>query len=133
MMQLHDTLGRKIADIHAQIQGHVGNVGRIGIALYNADSGQLSTFVHSSDEQPPLERYQVPLAEVPSLRQLHERGHSRIIDDLATPGRLAQRTHPPHPRRRLPLQLHLPAVCARGTAGLPVLRLARARALPRAT
>lgn len=83
-MQQHDTLGRKIADIHAQIQGHVGNVGRIGIAMYNADSGQLSTFIHSSDEQVPLERYQAPLAEVPSLRQLHESGRSRIIDDLAT-------------------------------------------------
>lgn len=76
------TLGRKIADIHAQIQDDVGSVGRIGIAMYNADSGKLSTFVHSSDEQAPLERYQVPLAQVPSLRQLHESGSSRIIDDL---------------------------------------------------
>jgi HD-GYP domain-containing protein (c-di-GMP phosphodiesterase class II) len=82
---MHDeTLGRKIADIHAQIQDHVGSVSRIGIALYNADSGQLSTFVHSSDAQAPLERYQVPLAQVPSLRQLHEARHSRIIDDLTT-------------------------------------------------
>lgn len=79
-----DTLGRKIAGIHAQIQGHVGDIGRIGIPLYHADSGQLSTFVHSSDGQSPLERYQVPLAEVPSLRRLHEDGHGRIIDDLAS-------------------------------------------------
>ena len=83
MMQ-DDTLGRKIAGIHAQIQGHVGDIGRIGIPLYHADSGQLSTFVHSSDGQSPLERYQVPLAEVPSLRRLHEDGHGRIIDDLAS-------------------------------------------------
>lgn len=89
----NDTLGRKIADIHAQIQGHVGNVGRIGIAVYNADSGQLSTFVHSSDARSPLERYQMPLAEVSSLRQLHEGGHSRIIDDLAAlPGSPSEHT-----------------------------------------
>jgi HD-GYP domain-containing protein (c-di-GMP phosphodiesterase class II) len=81
MMQ-DDTLGRKIGDIHAQIQGHVGDVDRIGIALYHADTGLLSTFVHSSGGQSPLERYQVPLAEVPSLQQLHEGRRSRIIDDL---------------------------------------------------
>ena len=81
-MMHDDTLGQKIADIHAQIKTHVGNVGRIGIALYNADSDILSTFVHSSDGQSPLERYQVRLTEVPSLQQLHDDHRSRIIDDL---------------------------------------------------
>jgi len=81
-MMHNDTLGQKIAGIHAQIKTHVGNVGRIGIALYNADSDTLSTFVHSSDGQSPLERYQVRLTEVPSLQQLHDDHRSRIIDDL---------------------------------------------------
>ena len=81
-MMLDDALGHKIAAIHHRIRSHVGNVGRIGIALYQADSGQLNTFVHSSDGRTPLERYQAPLADVPSLRQLHEDGQSRIIDDL---------------------------------------------------
>ena len=78
-----DALGKKIADLHARIQGDVGNVGRIGIALYNPGSDQLSTFVHSSDAQAPLERYQVRLADVPSLQELHRNHASRTIDDLS--------------------------------------------------
>ncbi|MBK6333125.1 MAG: HD domain-containing protein [Thermomonas sp.] len=78
-----DALGQKIANLHDRIQGDVGNVDRIGIALYNPASDQLSTFLHSADGQSPLERYQVRLADVPSLQELHRTQSSRTIDDLA--------------------------------------------------
>ena len=80
----NDTLRKKIADLHTRIKDHVGNVGRIGIALYNPDSDQLNTFVHSSDGQAPLERYQAHLTDVPSLQELHHKRLSRTIDDLNT-------------------------------------------------
>lgn len=79
-----DTLGLKISGIHAQIQHHVGNVGRIGVALYDADSDLLNTFVHTGDGPAPLERYQARLSDVPSLKALHESHISRTIDDLST-------------------------------------------------
>src|SRR3990167_7106564 len=79
-----DALGTKISKLHARIKGDVGNVGRIGIALYNSDSGQLSKFLHSSDGPSPLDRYQVLLDDVPSLQELHRSHSSRTIDDLTT-------------------------------------------------
>ncbi|MBP9713094.1 MAG: HD-GYP domain-containing protein [Sterolibacterium sp.] len=77
------TLGHKIAGIHERIKDHIGNVGRVGIALYNQETDQLSTFVHSTDGLTPLEHYRAHLAEVQSLKELHEHRQSRIIDDLA--------------------------------------------------
>ncbi len=79
-----DTLGQKIARLHARIKGHVGNVGRIGIALYDPDTDRLSTFVHSADAQAPPERCQGLLADMPALKALQHSHRSRTIDDLTS-------------------------------------------------
>ncbi len=83
MVMDSDSIGGKIKGIHAQIKGHIGNIGRIGIALYNKDNDVLSTFVHSTDGQTPIEHYQAHLGDVHSLKELSEDHRSRIIDDLS--------------------------------------------------
>ncbi|MCC7096941.1 MAG: HD domain-containing protein [Thermomonas sp.] len=92
----NDTLGKKIADLHTRIQGQMGNVDRIGIALYNPESDQLNTFMLSPDGTMPPDRFQMHLADVPSLMDLHHRHLSRTIDDLDAladpPGECARRS-----------------------------------------
>ncbi|GHD71579.1 HD-GYP domain-containing protein [Vogesella fluminis] len=76
------TIEQKIAELHQRIKSHVGDVGRIGVAIYNKDDDGISTFVHSTDGAVPFENYHARLQDVPSLRQLHEKRQSRVIDDL---------------------------------------------------
>lgn len=77
------TLNKQIEHIHRQVSSHVGDIGRIGVALYNADNDMLSTFIHSTDGKAPLEHYQAYLSDVPSLKELAESHQSRVLDDLS--------------------------------------------------
>lgn len=77
------SLGERIVELHDQIRRSCDRLGRISVALYNADTGGLYTFVDSTDQDSPLTRYEVRLQDVPSLMALAKSGESRVIDDLA--------------------------------------------------
>lgn len=74
LFALHDRI-RSIAPLKA--------LSRIAVAVYDARSDLLHTFIHSSGGATPLSNYVARLAEVPSLREAAASGRPRIIDDLS--------------------------------------------------
>lgn len=77
------SLGEKVLNMHNRIRDQIGDIGRIGIAIYDQESGVISTFIHSTDGTTPLEHYSTYLKDVPSLTEMARTGQSRIIDDLS--------------------------------------------------
>ncbi len=58
------------------------SLSRIAVAVYDAKSDFLHTFIHSSVGAPPLHNYVAKLSEVPSLLEIAESGVPRVIADL---------------------------------------------------
>jgi HD-GYP domain-containing protein (c-di-GMP phosphodiesterase class II) len=54
----------------------------MAIALYDAETGQLRTFAHSTLGDSPLAHYDALLEDLPSLQQLAELGGVRVLNDL---------------------------------------------------
>ncbi|WP_374340297.1 HD domain-containing phosphohydrolase [Methyloversatilis sp.] len=77
------TLNEQMRWLHAQIRVHHPQVNRIAITLHDERHALLKTYVHSSDVSDPMSRYERPLADVPSLRDLAERRESRVVHDMA--------------------------------------------------
>lgn len=75
-------LGQKLRLIHEAIGNHSVLVHRVAVALYDQNTGMLSTFLHSSGEDNPLFNYSVKLSEVQSLKKIADRGAPRILNDL---------------------------------------------------
>ena len=77
-------LGQKLRLIHEAIGNHSVLIHRVAVALYDINTDMLSTFLHSSGEDNPLFNYSVKLSEIPSLKEIAERGAPRILNDLTT-------------------------------------------------
>ena len=75
-------LSDKLAVLHDQIRDRHPYVDRLAIALYDAKTDLLKTFVNSSKAEGVLLGYQAQLHAVPSLNRIAETGKPRIIDDL---------------------------------------------------
>lgn len=73
----------KVASIHKTLKLHFPFVSRISVALYDARSDMLKTFLHSSGDATPLVHYQAKLSEMPSLLDVLCKGRPRVIDDLS--------------------------------------------------
>lgn len=76
-------LGQKLRLVHETITRCSAAIHRVAVALYDARTDMLSTFIHSTAGQSPLRNYSVRLSEVGSLRELARNGAPRIINDLA--------------------------------------------------
>ena len=74
----------RIREIHWAVRSFMPFVARIAVAIYDPKTTFLKTFVHSSEEDDPLQHYQAPLAEVPSLRKLLDEGRPRVIQHMLT-------------------------------------------------
>ena len=57
---------------------------RIAIALYDPDTGELKTYLHSSGKDNPLPHYSARLDEAPSLRHILDTGAPRVINNMVT-------------------------------------------------
>lgn len=69
--------------IHHTIKNDFPFLARISVALYDEKTGMLKAFIHSSDAvDNPLEHYQYPLNDMPSLLALVETGRPRLINEL---------------------------------------------------
>jgi HD-GYP domain-containing protein (c-di-GMP phosphodiesterase class II) len=55
---------------------------RVAVALYEAESDEVKTFLYSSDSNSPLTHYQVKLSEAPSLVEIRRRLRPRVVNDL---------------------------------------------------
>lgn len=76
-------LPEKLRALHQALQHRYPFVDRMALALYDAQSKSLRTFLHSSNGDSPLIHYEATLLEAPSLLAILEDGHPRIINDLA--------------------------------------------------
>jgi HD-GYP domain-containing protein (c-di-GMP phosphodiesterase class II) len=55
---------------------------RVAVALYDAASDEVKTFLYSSDSESPLTHYQARLGDTPSLQETARRCRPRIVNDL---------------------------------------------------
>jgi HD-GYP domain-containing protein (c-di-GMP phosphodiesterase class II) len=55
---------------------------RVAVALYEAESDEVKTFLYSSDSDSPLTHYQAKLSESPSLLEIRQRMRPRVVNDL---------------------------------------------------
>jgi len=75
---LHD----KLKATHRSINETFSFIARIAIAIYDPETQELKTFLHSSGEDNPLDHYQSLLINAPSLKKIFERGVPRVVNDL---------------------------------------------------
>lgn len=57
---------------------------RIAIALYDPETQALKTFLHSSGDENPLDHYQTPVDNAPSLKEMLDKGLPRIVNNQLT-------------------------------------------------
>lgn len=72
----------QLRDIHENLKAELPSITRVAVAIYDAQTDVLKTFVHSTDGEAPFSHYEAKLEEVPSLRNLVECRSGRVIDDL---------------------------------------------------
>lgn len=76
-------LAEKLAFVHDFLRGRYDFIDRVAVALYDAKTDLLKTFVHSSGADDPLALYQARLAESHSLQEIVHQGRPRVVNDLA--------------------------------------------------
>jgi len=76
-------LGEKLTSIHHAIKEQFGFIDRVAVAIYDNKTDMLKTYVHSSDDgENPLQHYQAPLANAPSLQEIMKLRKPRVVNDL---------------------------------------------------
>ncbi len=76
------TLSDKLTRAHKQIQETLPFIARISLALYDKDTKVLKTFLHSSNDDDPLSHYETLIDNAPSLKEILNKGHPRVINTL---------------------------------------------------
>lgn len=80
---MHGGISQQLEVIHNQLKHEVSpHIQRLAVAVYDQESDELRTFVHSTDSEIPVNQYHAKLADVPSLQQLAKSGNPRVINDL---------------------------------------------------
>lgn len=77
------SLGERLAQLHATIIERLPGVGRIAVALYDADTDLLKTFINSTRDGVAIAGYEYPLSQSRSLSELKANNLCRIIDDIS--------------------------------------------------
>ena len=77
-------LQEKLVAAHQSVQEMFPFIVRIAVAIYDHDNETLSTYLHSSGADNPLDHYQTSMAEAPSLRAILEKGLPRVVNDQLT-------------------------------------------------
>ena len=80
----HIPLKEKLISAHQVIKNSMPFIARIAIALYDPESRVLKTFIHSSEDESPLENYQALIDDAPSLKRILDKGQPRVINNLLT-------------------------------------------------
>ena len=86
LTDIHKTssLRNKLIATHKSLNTQFPFVCRIAITLYDPATNILKTYLHSSDEDKPLEHYESSLDNAPSLKSLLDQGLPRVINNLVT-------------------------------------------------
>ena len=72
----------KLRLLHRHLKCQHDYIDRVAIALYDAQTNNLKTFVWSSDHESPLTHYQARLSDSPSLIQIIESGNPRVVNNM---------------------------------------------------
>lgn len=78
------SLKEKLIAAHESVQKYAPFIARIALALYDPKTRILKTYMHSSGEDNPLENYQTIIDNAPSLKEIFDRGKSRVINNMLT-------------------------------------------------
>lgn len=73
----------QLAAVHANLKLQIPGIERIAVAIYDASTDLLRTFLHSTDGAVPFSLLEAKLADVPSLADLAARRQDRVINDLS--------------------------------------------------
>ena len=85
----NSSLKEKLNATQQQIQQQIEAVAHIALALYDADTRLLKTYLHSGSDN-TLEHYQALLDQAPMLLEILRQGHPRVINNTAI---LSSSTH----------------------------------------
>jgi len=80
----HLPLKDKLVAAHSSINELYPFIARIAVALYDQETTLLKTYVHSSNDDNPLEHYQTLIDNAPSLKKVLDQGVPRVINDMLT-------------------------------------------------
>ncbi|MGJ0484836.1 MAG: HD-GYP domain-containing protein [Methylomicrobium sp.] len=83
-------LKEKLIYVHQLIQEEMPFIARISVALYDAKTSAVKTYMHSSGQEDPLSHYQIPLDDAPSLKEIFNLGRPRVVNNFAPFGRALQ-------------------------------------------
>jgi len=78
------SLRAKMVAAHEAVRQFCPDIARISVAIYDPETTALKTYVHSSGEDNPLPNYQAMLKDAPSLKEILDKGHPRVINNLLT-------------------------------------------------
>lgn len=84
------SLTQKLKLIHGTLKRRFDFIDRISVALLDEKSAVLKTFLASSGRDYPLEFYETPLSQAPSLQEIVRTGRPRVLNDLSA---LSKGTH----------------------------------------
>lgn len=80
----HIPLKEKLISAHQVIINNMPFIARVAIAIYDPETRVLKTFIHSSEDESPLENYQALIDDAPSLKHILDKGQPRVINNLST-------------------------------------------------
>ncbi len=83
-LNLKGELKGKLLAAHSAVKKNMPFIARIAIALYDPQTKILKTYLHSSGVDNPLEHYQSLIDNAPSLKEILEKGKSRVINNMLT-------------------------------------------------
>lgn len=76
------SLPNKLHLLHNYLRGQYAFIERIAVALYDAETDLLKTFLYSSEEPSPLVQYEARLADAAALREVLAMGRPRVVNDM---------------------------------------------------
>jgi HD-GYP domain-containing protein (c-di-GMP phosphodiesterase class II) len=85
-------LNHRLGKLHEQVREHFPFIVRASVALYDAKTDDIKTFLHSPAESSPLKHYRTKLASARWLDELRRSRRPRVIDELA-PSILGEQAH----------------------------------------
>ena len=80
----HIPLREKLICAHTSLKEVFPFIVRIAIALYDPETKILKTFLHSNDDESPLEHYQTLLDDAPMLKEVLKQGKPRVVNNMLT-------------------------------------------------
>jgi len=80
----HIPLKEKLISAHRALKKTLPFIVRVAVAIYDPETRVLKTFIHSSENESPLENYQSLLDDSPSLKKIIDRGLPRVINNMVT-------------------------------------------------